>query len=47
MVGKVVARFQLEDHIGHLLDPVEVRVRAGVPGLSLPDVEDIDPGQPA
>ncbi len=47
MVGKVVARFQLEDHIGHLLDPVEVRVRDGVPGLALPDVEDIDPGHPA
>ncbi len=47
MVGKVISRFQLEDHIGHLLDPVEVRVRDGVPGLALPDVVDIDPGHPA
>ncbi len=47
MVGRVISRFMLEDHIGHLLDPVEVRVRDGVPGLTLPDVEDIDPGHPA
>ena len=47
MVGKVLERLPFEDHVGHLLDPVEVQVRDGVPGLVLTDVEDIDPGRPA
>jgi len=47
MVGKVLGRFPFGDHLGHLLAPVEVHVRDGVPGLVLTDVEDIDPGHPA
>jgi flavin reductase (DIM6/NTAB) family NADH-FMN oxidoreductase RutF len=47
MVGQVLERFTFEDHVGHLLRPVEVYVRGGVPGLVLTDVEDIDPGHPA
>lgn len=47
MVGKVLERLAFEDHVGHLLEPVEVRVRDGVPDLVLTDVEDIDPGHPA
>ena len=47
MVGRVIERYRWADHVGHLLDPVEVRTREGEPGLALTDVEDVEPGHPA
>ena len=47
MVGRVLERHTWGDHTAHLLEPVAVEVREGDPGLTLTDVEDIDPGHDA
>jgi flavin reductase (DIM6/NTAB) family NADH-FMN oxidoreductase RutF len=47
MVGRVLERHDWGDHTAHLLEPLEVEVRPGTPGLRLTDVEDIEPGHEA
>lgn len=47
MVGRVLERFDWGDHTGHLLEPLEIELREGGPGLKLTDVEDIEPGHDA
>lgn len=44
-VGRVVARFDLGDHVGHLIEPVDACV-ASTPGdlVSYADVKDLRPG---
>lgn len=46
LVGRVIERIPLGDHVGHLLEAVEVDAAAAEP-LSLDQVEDIDAGHPA
>jgi flavin reductase (DIM6/NTAB) family NADH-FMN oxidoreductase RutF len=45
-VGAIVARHDLGDHVGHLLDPVAARHEPAEP-LYFQDVSDIQPGHPA
>ena len=46
-VGKVLDQLPLGDHVGFLLQPVEVEAYDAGPGLSSAQVEDLDPGHPA
>lgn len=47
MVGRVLARVPFGDHLGLLLDPVQVTVAAGPVAYSLQDAADMEPGHPA
>jgi flavin reductase (DIM6/NTAB) family NADH-FMN oxidoreductase RutF len=48
LVGRVLERLPLGDHIGHLLEPVSVvRAHASRGALSIEDVADVDAGHPA
>jgi flavin reductase (DIM6/NTAB) family NADH-FMN oxidoreductase RutF len=55
LVGRILARFDLGDHIGHLLAPLAVEAdhddagdaRGGGEALSYQDVTDIEAGHPA
>jgi flavin reductase (DIM6/NTAB) family NADH-FMN oxidoreductase RutF len=49
VVGRVLERMPLGDHVGHLLMPVAEHVaeEAGGAVLTLQDVDDIEPGHPA
>jgi flavin reductase (DIM6/NTAB) family NADH-FMN oxidoreductase RutF len=47
VVGRVVAQHRLGDHVGFLLEPVDVEVREEGGGLSYEEVKDLSPGQPA
>lgn len=47
-VGLIVARVDLGDHVGHLLAPVDVQVRAPIAGMvTFADVRELDPGHDA
>lgn len=47
LVGRVLDRLPLGDHVGHLLEPVSVHAGGGEEPLMLGDVEDVEPGHPA
>jgi len=47
MVGRVLARHDLGDHVGVLLDPVNAERLDDRSPLTLPMVSDVDPGHPA
>jgi flavin reductase (DIM6/NTAB) family NADH-FMN oxidoreductase RutF len=47
-VGRIVERFDLGDHVGHLLDPVSGGKSSAKPAaVTLHDADDINPGHPA
>lgn len=46
VVGRVLERIPLGDHVGHLLEPLAVEGGDADP-LTLSDVEDVEPGHPA
>ena len=46
-VGRVVDRVPFGDHVGHVLEPVEARVGAGLDLLGFQQVKDMEPGHPA
>ena len=46
-VGKVLAKHRLGDHVGFLLEPVQVEAYDEGQGLTYEQVEDVDPGHPA
>ena len=45
--GRVLDRFDLGDHMGMVLEPIEVELRAHPPQLGYQQVKDFDPGHPA
>lgn len=47
LVGRVLQRVPFGDHVGFLLEPVEVEARGTAPALSLEQVDDLDPGHQA
>ena len=47
LVGRVLARHDLGDHVGVLLDPVNAERLDDRSPLTLPMVSDVDPGHPA
>jgi len=47
LVGRVVERFAMGDHIGHLLAPVAVQAQPTGDPLTFQDVTDIEAGHPA
>jgi flavin reductase (DIM6/NTAB) family NADH-FMN oxidoreductase RutF len=47
LVGRVLARHDLGDHVGFLLDPVSAEHLDDRPPLTLGMVGDVDPGHPA
>ena len=47
MIGRVLSRHEFGDHVGHLLEPVDVEAAGDTAGITLDDVNDIDPGHPA
>ena len=47
-VGRIIERFDLGDHVGHLLEPVSGGTsRAPASAVTLSDADDIEPGHPA
>jgi flavin reductase (DIM6/NTAB) family NADH-FMN oxidoreductase RutF len=47
-VGRIIERFDLGDHVGHLLDPVSGGSTTTSPAaVTLHDADDLDPGHPA
>jgi len=46
-VGRVLARFDLGDHVGHLLEPTAARHEGDVHPLGFQEARDIDAGHPA
>lgn len=46
VVGRVLERIPLGDHVGHLLEPLDVAGGDAEP-LTLADVDDVEPGHPA
>lgn len=46
LVGRVVERIPLGDHVGHLLEPVTVTLARPEDPIGLTDVEDVDAGHP-
>jgi flavin reductase (DIM6/NTAB) family NADH-FMN oxidoreductase RutF len=46
-VGRVVDRVPLGDHVGHVLEPVEVSVPEELDLLTFQQVKDMEPGHPA
>jgi flavin reductase (DIM6/NTAB) family NADH-FMN oxidoreductase RutF len=44
VVGRILERLPLGDHVGFLLEPIEVEAAGGDDVLSLDDVSDVDPG---
>lgn len=47
-VGAIVRRFDVGDHVGHLLEPVGGRPPTGLEAwVTFADVRDLDPGHPA
>lgn len=46
VVGRVLERVPLGDHVGHLLEPVAVDA-SDADVLTMSDVEDVEPGHPA
>lgn len=47
LVGRVLERFVLGDHVGHLLQPVEVEADGSEPALMLHDADDVEAGHSA
>jgi flavin reductase (DIM6/NTAB) family NADH-FMN oxidoreductase RutF len=47
LVGRVLQRMPFADHLGLLLEPVEVSVGQGPVAYSLEDAADMEPGHPA
>jgi len=47
VVGRVVGRQAFGDHVGHLLEPVDVESHSNAEAMGLEDVEDLDPGHQA
>lgn len=47
VVGRVLERIPFGDHVGHLLEPVALEATSTVPGLTLEDVSDLEPGHEA
>lgn len=47
MVGRVLDRVAFGDHLGLVLEPVQVDVRPAPVAYSLTDADDIEPGHPA
>jgi flavin reductase (DIM6/NTAB) family NADH-FMN oxidoreductase RutF len=47
VIGRVLERVHLGDHIGHLLEPVEAHLSGGLRQLSFQQVKDMKPGHPA
>lgn len=47
LIGRVVERFTMGDHIGHLLAPIHVEASSVGEPLSFQDVTDIEAGHPA
>ena len=47
MIGRVLQRVPFADHLGLLLEPVEVSVGRGPVAYSLEDAADMEPGHPA
>jgi flavin reductase (DIM6/NTAB) family NADH-FMN oxidoreductase RutF len=47
VVGRVLRRDEYGDHVGHLLEPLEVASDSSEDGLSFEQVEDLDAGHPA
>jgi flavin reductase (DIM6/NTAB) family NADH-FMN oxidoreductase RutF len=47
MVGEVIWQHPFGDHMGFLLEPVEIESSSDTEGLMFEDVEDMDPGHPA
>ena len=46
-VGRVLDRVPLGDHVGHVLEPVEVRDAGDLDLLTFQQVKDMEPGHPA
>ena len=46
-VGRVLARFDLGDHVGHLLEPIAAQHEGGAEALGFQEARDIDAGHPA
>lgn len=46
VVGRILSRIPLGDHVGHLLEPVTVAGGDAEP-LTFEDVQDVEPGHPA
>ena len=46
-VGRVLDRFELGDHTGFLLDPIEATSESDGPALGFQQVEDLEPGHEA
>ena len=46
-VGRVLERYDLGDHMGLWLEPVEVADAGGALDLGFQDVKDVEPGHPA
>jgi flavin reductase (DIM6/NTAB) family NADH-FMN oxidoreductase RutF len=47
VVGRVLERHGYGDHVGHLLEPIEVESHSTEEGLSFKQVEDLDAGHSA
>ncbi len=47
VVGRVVDRQAYGDHVGHLLEPVEVASHSTTEAMGIEEVEDLDPGHEA
>jgi flavin reductase (DIM6/NTAB) family NADH-FMN oxidoreductase RutF len=47
LTGRIIDRFDLGDHLGHLLAPLDVAADAGDDPLTLADVADVEAGHPA
>lgn len=47
MVGRVLWQHPFGDHAGFLLEPVEVEAASDTEGMSLDDIDDLEPGHPA
>ncbi len=47
LVGRIIDRHRLGDHVGFLLEPVRVESYDGGRALDYEQVEDLDPGHPA
>ncbi len=47
VVGRVVGRQAFGDHVGHLLEPVEVEAHRSSEAMGIEEVEDLDPGHEA
>lgn len=47
LVGRILSRHELGDHVGFLLEPVAVDAEDTGDGLGYEQVEDVEPGHPA